>query len=87
MRTTDGAPASDQGGHPSVDTSFSLPRTRVKLCAYGSVAAVSAVSGSPLANTVAIALVCLLVPLAVAILGGGPAVRRLLFIPARRQDV
>ena len=84
MPTTDGAAAvSDQGGHPSV----SLPRTRVKLCAYGSVATVSAVSGSPLASTVAMALVCLLVPLAVAILGGGPAVRRLLFIPARRQDV
>jgi hypothetical protein len=33
-------------------------------------------------TTAAIALVCILVPLAVAIVGGGPAVRVLLFMPA-----
>jgi hypothetical protein len=82
MRTIKGNTHSESATFPpaAFPASISLPRTRVKLGALVVLATASAMSDSSHWGTLAIALTCLAVPLAVTALGGMHLLRALFFI-------
>ncbi|MFG1707820.1 hypothetical protein ACFLIM_31900 [Nonomuraea sp. M3C6] len=69
----------------AVEVPICLARTRTKLCVFVVLTVVSAVHGGSAWATLALALTCVAIPLAVAALGGIHLVRDLLFGPADQE--
>ncbi|MFC5826223.1 hypothetical protein [Nonomuraea insulae] len=82
---TRSAPGCEPEYGPAIAASIpvSLSRTRIKLVAFVLLAAAAPVFDTPVWLTLALTLVCLAIPLAVATLGGAGFVRELFLLPPR----
>lgn len=83
LTPTDSARELEYGPAIPVSVPVSMSRTRIKLAAFILLTAAAPVFDTPVWLTLALTLMCLAIPLAVAALGGADLVRELFLLPPR----